>query len=121
MMTHYMPRLMGRCHCGNLALELESSLAAEELPLRACQCTFCRGHGAMSTSAPAGVLTVSARDAGGVVRYRFGLGITDFLICGRCGIFVAAFMEIDGRERSISSHQAGSVVTKTDLGSWSRC
>jgi len=26
------------------------------------------------------------------VRYRFGLGITDFLLCRKCGVYVAAVM-----------------------------
>lgn len=30
-------------------------------------------------------------------RYRFGLGITDMLICGDCGVYVAAMIEQDGR------------------------
>jgi hypothetical protein len=33
---------------------------------------------------------------GQVQRYRFGLGITDFLICRRCGVYVAAMMDMDG-------------------------
>jgi hypothetical protein len=32
------------------------------------------------------------------IRYRFGLGITDFLICGRCGIYVGAMARIDGHD-----------------------
>ena len=29
-------------------------------------------------------------------RYRFGTGTTDFLFCGRCGIYVGAVAELDG-------------------------
>jgi hypothetical protein len=64
---------------------------------------FCRRHGAISTSDPAGALTVRVREPDAFVRYRFGLGITDFLICGRCGVFVAAFMEIDGRGYGVAN------------------
>jgi DNA-3-methyladenine glycosylase I len=38
--------LSGRCHCGNIELAFESSVPAEQLPLRACVCSFCRAHGA---------------------------------------------------------------------------
>ena len=32
-----------------------------------------------------------------VRRYRFGTATTDFLFCGRCGIYVGAMQELDGR------------------------
>lgn len=32
------------------------------------------------------------------IRYRFGLGVTDFLICGRCGVYVGALANLDGRD-----------------------
>lgn len=44
----------GQCHCGNLQLRFESAIAPENLPLRACQCSFCRAHGALTVSDPAG-------------------------------------------------------------------
>jgi hypothetical protein len=91
----------GSCHCGNLRLEFESGLAPAELPLRACQCTFCRRHGALSTSDPAGSLRLRAAEADLVQRYRFGLGITDFLICRRCGVYLAAMMELEGRPYAV--------------------
>ena len=40
--------LHGGCHCGALRVEFETR-APEELPLRECQCTFCRRHGALNT------------------------------------------------------------------------
>ncbi len=82
----------GGCHCGNLRFTLDTALALAALPLRACQCSFCRLHGARSTSDPAGRITFEARDASKVVRYRFGLRTADFLICANCGIYVGAVM-----------------------------
>ncbi len=81
----------GGCHCGALRLEYES---AAPLAPRACQCSFCRERGARWVSDPSGAakLTLGA-DA---VRYRFGTGTADFLICGRCGSCLAAVQEIDG-------------------------
>jgi hypothetical protein len=87
--------LRGSCHCGNVSFELETSTAAAELPLRTCQCSFCRRHGARNTSDPAGRLTVVVADPAALSRYRFGLGITEFLVCGTCGIYVVATM-VDG-------------------------
>lgn len=86
----------GGCHCGNLRYALETRLALEQLPLRACQCSFCRLHGARSTSDPAGRIRFEVRDAGKLTRYRFGLKTADFLICTGCGVYVGALMRESG-------------------------
>ena len=91
----------GGCHCGNLRYALETALTLAELPLRACQCSFCRHHGARSTSDPAGRIRFQARDAAQVTRYRFGLRTADFLICARCGVYVGATMQEDGGQWAI--------------------
>src|SRR5688572_18730319 len=54
----------GGCHCGNLRYTLTTALAVTQLPLRACQCSFCRHHGALSTSDPGGTLRFDLGDAG---------------------------------------------------------
>ena len=82
----------GGCHCGNLRYTLETQLALDALPLRGCQCSFCRLHGARSTSDPAGRIRFDVRDASKLTRYRFGLKTADFLVCGACGIYVGAAM-----------------------------
>lgn len=91
----------GGCHCGNLRYALETALALEALPLRACQCSFCRLHGARSTSDPAGRLAFVLRDPALLTRYRFGLRTADFLICAKCGVYVGAFMREAGGARAI--------------------
>ena len=96
----------GRCHCGNLSFEFESALSPDRLPVRACQCTFCSAHGALSTSDPQGSVRIHAQDAALVQRYRFGLGITDFLICRRCGVYVSAIAEMDGRHYAVLNANA---------------
>ncbi len=88
--------LTGRCHCGNLEVALESSLRPEELPLRADTCSFCRRHGARTTSGPDGRLRITIHHPGELLRYRFGLRTADFLICRRCGIYVAAVISEGG-------------------------
>ena len=84
--------LTGRCHCGNVELALETSLRVEKLSLRADTCSFCRRHGARTTSDPSGRVVITVRDPEQLLRYRFGLRTADFLVCGRCGIYVAAVM-----------------------------
>lgn len=51
----------------------------------------------MTTSDPAGRLVVELARPELLQRYRFALGITDFLICRSCGVYVAATMEGDGK------------------------
>jgi len=91
----------GGCHCGNLRYALETQLALTQLPLRTCQCSFCRHHGARSTSDPAGRIRFEVQDAAQLTRYRFGLRTADFLICARCGIYVGALMQADGAQWAI--------------------
>jgi hypothetical protein len=89
--------LHGGCHCGALRVAFETKLDPGTLPLRACQCSFCRRHGGITTSDPAGRLVVTVRAPELLQRYRFALGITDFLVCRACGVYVAATMESEGR------------------------
>ena len=91
----------GGCHCGNLRFALESALALDALPLRACQCSFCRLHGARSTSDPAGRIRFEVRDAALLTRYRFGLRSADFLVCAGCGVYVGAAMQDGGARFAI--------------------
>jgi hypothetical protein len=86
----------GGCLCGNLRFALETNLALAQLALRACQCSFCRHHGARSTSDPAGRVVFELHDPALLTRYRFGLRTADFLICAKCGVYVGAFMREPG-------------------------
>ena len=76
-------------------------MSLEQLPLRACQCSFCRHHGALSTSDSQGALRFELRDASRLIRYRFGLKTADFLICGTCGVYVGATLEDGGKSWAI--------------------
>ena len=99
-------RLEGSCHCGLLRLSFSTARAPTDLPLRACQCTFCRRHGALTTSDPEGevVLTVPEIPPGGW--YRFGTGMTDFWVCPRCGVYVGAYVESGGQGRAVVNTRA---------------
>ena len=61
---------------------------------RACQCGFCRRHNVRMVSDPDG--HAELRLGPEVQRYRFATRSSDYLICGRCGIYVAAVAEMDG-------------------------
>ena len=95
-MTH---RFEGRCHCGNISFVFDASAGLDVLGLRACQCSFCRAHGARTTSDPNGTFRIKVEDAERLQRYRFGLNTADFLICRSCGVFVGAMMEEAGQRR----------------------
>jgi hypothetical protein len=84
--------LSGRCHCGNIELTFESSVPVDQLPVRACACSFCRAHGARSTADPKGRVEITVRDPARLTRYRFALKTADFLICKRCGVYAAAVL-----------------------------
>jgi hypothetical protein len=83
----------GSCHCGALGFSFQTALPVEQWSIRACQCRFCRLHGALTSSDPAGRLTFHVNDAACLERYRFGLKTADFLVCGRCGVYLGAQIE----------------------------
>jgi len=90
----------GSCHCGAVHIELESARPPAEMRIGRCACSFCRRHGARTMGDPAGSVTFRAAP-GAVSRYRFGLGITDYLLCAKCGTYVGAIMEDEGRSIGI--------------------
>lgn len=89
--------LGGGCHCGDVQVRYETRDPAARLALRACQCDFCRKHGARTTADPAGRLEIRAAAEANIVRYRFALCTADYVLCGRCGVYVAALLEAGGR------------------------
>jgi hypothetical protein len=93
----------GGCHCGALRWTLATDLELHELPARACQCSFCRAHGALSTSDPQGEMSIAVAEPSRLVRYRFATRSADFLICARCGVYVGAAMEEGGRWYAIAN------------------
>ena len=84
----------GGCHCGNIHVRLRLSKPPEDNPLRACTCSFCQRHSPRMTADPEGLFEVWADDWSLVENYRFGTRTCDFLICRRCGVFIAAVSEM---------------------------
>ena len=90
----------GSCHCGAVQIKLTSAKQPAEMRIGRCACSFCRRHGARTMGDPNGSVEFhTAPDA--VSRYRFGLGITDYLLCAKCGTYVGAIMEDEGRSIGI--------------------
>lgn len=78
----------GSCHCGTVSAEYETDTP---VILRQDGCGFCSSRGVKSASDPNGRLELSSTSR--LVRYRFGHGTADFLLCPTCGTYVAASME----------------------------
>lgn len=89
--------LSAACHCGNLRLDIELSRPLETYNPRACDCDFCRQHGAAYLSDPAGSMAVSARDLDALGTYRQGSGNAQLLFCKVCGVYVGVVYEEAGR------------------------
>ena len=93
--------LGGGCHCGNITVALRLSKPPADSPLRACACAFCRAHATRTVADPAGLFHVSARDWSMVERYRFASRTADYLVCRRCGVYVAAICETSAGLRAV--------------------
>lgn len=81
----------GQCHCGAIRFAMETS---QPLAPRACRCGFCRRHGARTVTDPSGAAVLALGPE--TLRYRFATGSADYLLCGRCGIYVGALTQIGG-------------------------
>src|ERR1700729_4182153 len=92
-MTSLVRNFEGGCHCGTLGFVFQTALPATEWAVRACQCRFCRLHGALTTSDSGGRLTFTVGDVDLLESYRFGLRTADFLVCRRCGVYMGAQIE----------------------------
>jgi hypothetical protein len=80
----------GGCLCGALGFSFQTALPVTRWSVRACQCGFCRAHGARTTSDPSGRLAFHLNEGEALRRYRFGLMTADFLVCRGCGIYLGA-------------------------------
>ena len=85
-------RYEGSCHCGAIRATLVTSRPAEELEVRACQCSFCTRHGARTVSDPAGHVRFEI-DGAALVWYLFETRTGTSLICNRCGMYAGVIIE----------------------------
>jgi hypothetical protein len=91
----------GGCHCGNLRVRVRLTRPPAENSLRACSCGFCRAHSTRTVSDPAGLFQAWADDWSLVESYRFGFRTADYLVCRRCGVYIAAVCETEAGTRAV--------------------
>src|SRR5262245_25440605 len=82
----------GACHCGAIRATLVASKPAEELEVRACQCSFCTRHGAKTVSDPSGRVRFQI-DGAMLSYYLFSTRTGTSLICNRCGMYAGVMIE----------------------------
>jgi hypothetical protein len=82
--------LRGGCHCGNIAVAVELTTTPELCHPRACDCDFCRRHGAAYVSDPNGSLVIEIRDQRALTSYRQGSEQAEMLLCRNCGVLIGA-------------------------------
>lgn len=92
----------GGCHCGNIRVVFESEIDPWEIKVRACQCSFCRKHGARAISDPCGLLTIEVDDSERLARYMFAHHTAEFFLCRACGVYVAAATVDTDQRRAIA-------------------
>ncbi len=90
-------RLTGKCHCGNIAMDLDWESDPPRIPARACGCSFCVKHGGLWTSNPKASLEISIREPSRVSKYAFGTKTATFHVCSQCGIVPFVTCEMAGR------------------------
>lgn len=88
-----MHRISGGCHCGNISVDVELSAEPAHIAPRACDCDFCRKHGAAWLSDVDGSLSIRLADVNEVSRYRQGSGQAQLLLCRNCGVLVSVLFE----------------------------
>lgn len=71
------------CYCQNIQLELDWQ--PQHLQARACDCGFCRRHGALWTSDPDISMRVRIRAPEQVNAYAFATETAHFQVCQNCG------------------------------------
>lgn len=103
-----MHQIYGVCHCKNLSFELSTEIDPNTIQARACDCSFCRLHGAMTWSDPQGKATIRIGNEQQLQKYRFALGTADFYICRVCGTYLGAVLsDEDGAWSTVNLRLTG--------------
>jgi hypothetical protein len=92
----------GQCHCGAIRVRLELTRPAGEIDVRACQCSFCTRHGAMTVSDADG-RAVFEIDRDRLASYQFATRGGTVLLCRVCGVYAGMALEVDGNTWSIAN------------------
>ncbi len=86
--------IQGRCHCGNIQVRFSTRRSESELGPKTCSCRFCSAQAAVYIADAKGSCSIEIIDPEAVTYYRFGERTTDYLICTRCGIFIATLIRV---------------------------
>lgn len=92
-----MNTVTGGCYCGNIRVELGLPREPGEYRPRACDCGFCRKHGAAYLTDPQGWLRIRVEDPARSGSYRQGNELAEMLLCTRCGVLVGALYRSAGQ------------------------
>jgi hypothetical protein len=96
----------GRCHCGNIVLQLDWEGDPPAIPARACGCSFCVKHAGVWTSSPKSRLDVTYADERLVSTYAFGTRTAKFHLCTRCGVVPFVTSEVAGHVYAVANVNA---------------
>jgi hypothetical protein len=92
-----MHELNGGCHCGNIVVTAKLGGVPGSYIPRACDCSFCRKHGAAYISDAQGSLLIRASRQSVLTEYRQGSRKAQFRLCATCGVLIGGFFESAGR------------------------
>ena len=109
-------QIAGSCHCGNVSFSLDWPDDVQEIPARACGCSFCVKHGGVWTSCPTGSLNVRVKEPSLVSKYSFGTKTAHFHICSACGVVPVVTSRIDDRLYAVVSVNALEGVEPSLIG-----
>ena len=70
---------------------------AHDYAPRACDCDFCRKHGAAWLTDPAGSLYLQHSGGDSAAYYRQGSDQAEFIVCAHCGVLVMATYRSEAR------------------------
>lgn len=87
----------GFCHCGSVAVSLDLPAPLDAIKLHACECNFCRAHGAKTVFHKNGKALIRAASPYALIRYRFELATADYLLCAHCGVYAGALLSEGGK------------------------
>ncbi|MDH3672224.1 MAG: GFA family protein [Gammaproteobacteria bacterium] len=110
-----MRNILGKCHCGNIQYEFVWPESDNEIPVRACSCTFCRKHNGVYTSHPKGQLTACVSDQSRINKYAFGTKTAEFYICARCGVMPFVTSKFEGKTYAVVNVNTFEGVNPGDL------
>lgn len=96
-MNDQMTTMRGSCHCGQITLAFSTFKNPSDLQPRACDCSFCRKHGAAYISDPNGKLSITFDHADALKRYQQGSSTAQFLMCHRCGVLMSVVFDHESR------------------------